>query len=149
VREGPAARRREGDRLHPQEAHRKARRPRPVARRGKAPGLAGARPGSEGHPAATRRMTRFFISSLLIFLAGITCVTAQNPSLAPALGALQMGDYAQAIDWLEPLAKKGDTEAMFLLARAYEEAPGSLRSLESAHAWYLRTADQGNLEAQI
>ena len=90
-------------------------------------------------------MKRFVAFLIINFLCGIPFANAQNPALVPAIGAIKMGDYAQAIDTLQPIAAKGDTEAQFLLARAYEEAPGNLRNLQSAHSWYLRAAGDGQL----
>src|SRR5476651_259486 len=69
-------------------------------------------------------------------------------NLIPALGALERGDYAQAVDTLRPLAADGNVEAQYVLGTVLETAPPPLRDFEAAHGWYLRAAESGNAAAQ-
>jgi TPR repeat protein len=68
--------------------------------------------------------------------------------LMPALGALERGDYKQAIDTLRPLAADGLLEAQYVLAGILEPAPPPARDLEAAFAWYQRAAEGGHAGAQ-
>ena len=68
--------------------------------------------------------------------------------LMPAMGALDRGDYAQAIDSLRPLAADGTIEAQFTLGTILETAPPPLRDLQAAYSWYLRAAEAGHAAAQ-
>ena len=56
-------------------------------------------------------------------------------NLMPAMGALDRGDYAQAIDSLRPLAADGTIEAQYVLGTVLETAPPPLRDLEAALGW--------------
>jgi TPR repeat protein len=89
-------------------------------------------------------MRRLFLL-LIVVLTG--AVQAQNERLMPAIGAMKIGDYVQAIDTLKPLAEKGDTEAQFLLGLALESAPEAQRNLAAAHDWYLKAAGGGHVAA--
>ena len=53
-------------------------------------------------------------------------------NLMPAIGALDRGDFRQAIDSLTPLARDGTVEAQYVLGTVLETAPPPLRDLESA-----------------
>ncbi|MSQ53866.1 MAG: hypothetical protein EXR31_00710 [Betaproteobacteria bacterium] len=68
--------------------------------------------------------------------------------LRPSIGALERGDFAQAIDSLKPLAAQNIADAQHLLALALEGAPEAQRDLKAAHGWYLRAAEAGVLAAQ-
>ncbi len=93
-----------------------------------------------------------------LFLAGVTSpapVRAQQEQekenfdrLMPAMGALERGDYAQAIDSLRPLAADGTIEAQYALGTVLETAPPPLRDLQAAYGWYRLAADQGHAVAQ-
>ena len=50
----------------------------------------------------------------------------EESRLAPGQGALQRGDYAQAIESLKPLAAEDVAQAQFLLGMALEKAPAPL-----------------------
>ena len=69
-------------------------------------------------------------------------------NLMPALGALDRGDFAQAIDSLRPLAADGNIEAQYVLGTILETAPPPFRDLQAANGWYLRAAESGNAAAQ-
>jgi len=69
-------------------------------------------------------------------------------NLMPAIGALERGDYAQAIDSLRPFAADGTIEAQYVLGTVLETAPPPFRDLPAAHAWYLRAAESGHAAAQ-
>ena len=45
--------------------------------------------------------------------------------LLPAIGALERGDFTQAVESLKPVAASGSNEARYLLGIAYELAPES------------------------
>lgn len=74
---------------------------------------------------------------------------AQIEQLMPALGAIERGDYAQAIDVLKPLAQGGDTEAQYLLATVLERAAPPLGDPQAAYGWYRRAAEAGYAPAQV
>ena len=68
--------------------------------------------------------------------------------LMPAMGALERGDYKQAIDSLLPMAADGTVEAQYTLGTILETAPPPLRNFEAAYGWYLRAAESGHAAAQ-
>ena len=95
--------------------------------------------------------THFFL--LLLFLCGFAYAQQEKEKenfdrLMPAMGALERGDYRQAIDSLRPLAADGTIEAQYALGTVLETAPPPLRGLEAAYGWYLRAAESGHAAAQ-
>ena len=136
--------------------------PRAAAHRGETPVLAGARESRGGSLQGARRMRLIAILWLACALGlalGLGAAHAQRPEtsrppeaadprLVPAQGALERGDFAQAIDQLRPLAARGDAQAGFLLGLALELAPEPLADREGAHDAYLGAANSGHAAAQ-
>ncbi|HWA36522.1 MAG TPA: tetratricopeptide repeat protein [Burkholderiales bacterium] len=85
------------------------------------------------------------MSALLFFLPALSFAQSH---LVPAVGAMRLGDHAQAIDHLRPHAGKGETQAQYLLGLALESAPGERRDLKSAREWYERAARAGHVGAR-
>ncbi len=75
---------------------------------------------------------RIGVFTFLLLLAA--CAQAQQENLIPAIGALDRGDYKQAIDSLRPLAAGGTIEAQYVLGTILEAAPAPFRDLEAAQA---------------
>ena len=75
------------------------------------------------------RMRHWLLAFLLLLPTG---AHAQRENLMPALGALDRGDYKQAIDTLRPLAADGTIEAQYVLAGILETAPPPWRDLKAA-----------------
>ncbi|MBY0430346.1 MAG: sel1 repeat family protein, partial [Rhodospirillales bacterium] len=69
--------------------------------------------------------------------------------LAAGRAAFEAGDYAAAVQALEPAAWEGQAEAQFLLARCHENGWGVPRSEPRAFAWYKRAGDKAHPEAQL
>src|SRR3954469_10603432 len=104
--------------------------------------MAGARAGGEGHPSAAGRVKPFVAFFFLSFFSALGF--AQNERLMPAIGAIRLGDYVQAIDTLRPLASSGDLEAQYILGVALENAPGAQRDVTAAAQWYTKAAESGH-----
>jgi len=84
----------------------------------------------------------------LVLATALGAAQAQHENLVPALGALERGDYAQAIHALKPLAAAGDLEAQYRLGVILETAPAPFTDLPAAHGWYLRAAQLGHAASQ-
>ncbi|HEY5020469.1 MAG TPA: hypothetical protein VII17_05585, partial [Steroidobacteraceae bacterium] len=52
-------------------------------------------------------------------------------NLIPAMGALDRGDYTQAIDSLRPIAADGNVEAQYVLGTILETAPPPSRDVQA------------------
>jgi len=74
-------------------------------------------------------MKHWLLAFLLLLSTG---AHAQRENLLPALGALDRGDYKQAIDTLRPLAADGTIEAQYVLAGILETAPAPWRDLTAS-----------------
>lgn len=62
--------------------------------------------------------------------------------------AYENGDYATAIENLEPLAKQGDAVAQFGLALHHSNGDGVPQDASKAAEWYRKAAEQGHASAQ-
>ena len=62
--------------------------------------------------------------------------------------AFARGDYATALRYIEPLARQGDAQAQFYLARMYETGRGRAADIGQAIQWYDLAAAQGLNEAR-
>ena len=58
------------------------------------------------------------------------------------------GDYARALQILQPLAEGGDPEAQKILGIMYDYGHGVAKDQPAALQWYLRAAEQGNPDVQ-
>jgi TPR repeat protein len=84
------------------------------------------------------RITLTLIVVFFIFLSG--CQTAFN--------SYQKGDFSTAFNEWTLLAKKGDSNAQFNLARMYARGEGVTRDDKAAVIWYTRSAEQDYANAQ-
>lgn len=57
-------------------------------------------------------------------------------------------DYAESIKWAEKAAEQGNTDAMWVLALAYEHGRGIAKDLAKASEYYRRGAEQGHAACQ-
>ena len=87
----------------------------------------------------------------------ITAVFLQSAAAAaPALAMnstkfirTAAGDPQDSVDTLRMKAERGDREAEYKLALAYDVGIGAPQDLEQAAAWYERAAEQGHAGAQF
>ena len=61
--------------------------------------------------------------------------------------AYLQGDYTTALKKFEPLAESGHAESQHYLGVIYEEGRGVPKDVRAAIKWYLKAAQQGNMEA--
>lgn len=80
----------------------------------------------------------------LIFSLHAASVLAAG-ELGKGTRAFEAGDYAVALDALQPLAKEGDPDAMNMLGQMYENGWGLEQDIERAKQLYNRGAAQGHL----
>jgi TPR repeat protein len=59
------------------------------------------------------------------------------------------GDYATALEELEPAAEAGDATAQYYLGVLYDHGEGVLRNYMTATGWYEKAATQGHRDAQF
>ena len=81
---------------------------------------------------------------------GLAIAAAAAPALAgykEGKAAYDSGDYDTAWKELEPAAKQGDAEAMFLVASMYHTGRGTPVSYKDAAQWYRKSADAGDAQA--
>jgi TPR repeat protein len=62
--------------------------------------------------------------------------------------AYRRGDYAAAVREWRPLAEQGNARAQAALGFLYESGMGVPKSDSEAAKWYLRAAEQGEINAQ-
>ncbi len=72
-----------------------------------------------------------------------------KPSLAAGKKAFDKSQYDTARRHLLPLARKGNTEAQYLMGVIYSHAKGNLRDYQKAAYWYDKAAEKGVKEAQF
>ena len=91
-------------------------------------------------------MNRITLGLATILTLAFTQVTAQD--LNKGLEAYDAGDYATALQELEPLAKQGNAIAQRKLGNMYKYGDGVLKDATEAVKWYRLSAEQGNVLAQ-
>ena len=91
-------------------------------------------------------MLRFIIASLFTFAWGVTPAAAQ--SLERAEAAYFRGDYAVAMQLMQPLAEQGDRHAQYLIGFMYERGEGVSEDHAKAAKWYGLAAERGHPHAQ-
>jgi len=69
--------------------------------------------------------------------------------VATLLDRLDLGDPAEATDWLHKAADQKHALAQFELGLRYDCAKGADKDYEAAHFWYLCAARQGHARAQF
>ena len=81
----------------------------------------------------------------------IGCAFAATPSetaFQKASANFEAKNYTAALNALRPLAEKGDAKSQYALGILYEYGYGVNKDLSKAKAWYLKSATQGNNDAQ-
>lgn len=58
------------------------------------------------------------------------------------------GDFSEAMALLQPLAEGGNARAQFLVGLMYTVGQGVTQDVPAGVAWFLKSADQGNVDAQ-
>ena len=71
-----------------------------------------------------------------------------KPTYAEIKAAYDLKDYPRTRDLAEPLAKNGDADAQFIMARLHHIGGGMRKDEEKAVAWYRKAAEQGHGMAQ-
>ncbi|MCB1380193.1 MAG: sel1 repeat family protein [Alphaproteobacteria bacterium] len=89
---------------------------------------------------------------LTIWAAALMLALFQVPAWAGGFeqgtAHYRRGHYAEALDILQPLARKGDPYAQFALAVMYDDGKGVPQSHSLALKWYLCAARNGLADAQ-
>jgi uncharacterized protein len=75
-------------------------------------------------------------------------VAAPKTSFAEIKAAYDLKDYPRTRDLAEPLAKNGDADAQFIMARLHHIGGGMRKDEEKAVEWYRKAAEQGHGMAQ-
>ncbi len=89
------------------------------------------------------------ISILAIFLLLNLHIEAQAARLEKGIRAYQRGEFTNAYQMLEPLAKEGDPQAQTMLGWMHEWGQSVHQSFITAEWWYVRASLQGyDLAAQ-
>ena len=89
-------------------------------------------------------MKRPLLAALVLGL----CFGTARADFYEGLAAFKNGEYSSALSKLSPLARKGNVEAQYLVARIYHETTDSLRDEARAAEWYLEAAEKGHPRAQ-
>ena len=103
-------------------------------------------------PAHLRQFTRDLAAALVaVCLTGAVPAQINNTesaTIAAALDAIEVRDFAQALAKLSPLAELGNRDAQFLMGLLNEALaiPGS--TLVDAASWYAKSAAAGHAKAQ-
>jgi TPR repeat protein len=74
---------------------------------------------------------------------------AKAGELEDSLAAAKRGDYATALQLVQPLAKRGDVAAQFMLGGMFDTGKGVPQDPVQAAFWYRKAADQGAPLAQF
>ncbi len=89
----------------------------------------------------------------LLFAMMMTATPAawagDNADLDRGLAAYEARDYARALEYLRPLAKKGDASAQHFLGVMYEHGYGVEQDDAKAARWIHKAARQGFAKAQF
>ena len=85
---------------------------------------------------------------LVAILAFALALPAAAQDLQSGLRAYEEGDYREAGLALEPLARQGDPDAQFVLARMYQFGLGVAQDDAQAFAWFERAGNGGHVQAR-
>ena len=85
----------------------------------------------------------------LLLLIVLALPNLSSAGLPEAHSALESGHYRKAVREFTALAKQGDTEAQFQLARLYAQGRGVSRDYAQTAKWMRQAAEQGHAEAQM
>ena len=83
-------------------------------------------------------------------LSGIVVFCSWQAAYAVGQGveAFQRGKYEEALKHLEPAAKAGDAEALYVLGQMYGSGRGVKKDEKKAAEFFMKAADLGNPGAQ-
>ena len=84
----------------------------------------------------------------LLALSFLLCLPAAA-DVESGWQAFLSGDYATALEELEPAAEAGDAKAQYYLAVLYDHGEGVVRDYQTAIGWYEKAAVQGHKDAQF
>jgi TPR repeat protein len=84
-----------------------------------------------------------------VHLARSVGLVSKPPSADAAHAAFQKGDYATALQMVQPLAEAGDPHAEALLGQMYYRGRGVAQDDREAATWFRRAADQGDTTGQF
>ena len=94
---------------------------------------------------AVRRARRYLAATaVMLILAGAGSALA---GYKEGKEAYDKKDYAAAWKELDPLAKKGDRDAQYLVGSMYHMGMGVPASYKDAAEWYRKSADAGKVDA--
>ena len=73
-----------------------------------------------------------------------------DPNVVVQLGLLeyQAGNFSEAAQWWQGVAKDGHAQAQLYLGTLYYNGKGVSQSYERAFDWFTKSAEQGNAQAQ-
>jgi tetratricopeptide (TPR) repeat protein len=86
------------------------------------------------------------LTSLLVAMS-LAAASAAGP-LEKGQAAYYRGDYAVAIELMQPLAEQGDTHAQFLIGYMHEKGQGVSQDYAEAAKWYALAGEGGHPFAQ-
>lgn len=92
-------------------------------------------------------MKRFLMVAMTVLTLGIATASA-GPSEEPD-AAHELGDYANELEILRPLAAQGHATAQFNLGVMYDFGRGVTQDYAQAVQWYRLAAAQGHAAAQF
>jgi TPR repeat protein len=85
---------------------------------------------------------------LTSLLVAMSLAAASAGSLEKGEAAYFRGDYAVAMEFMQPLAEQGDTHAQFLIGFMHEKGQGVSQDYAEAAKWYSLAAERGHAHAQ-
>src|SRR5687767_3439765 len=86
----------------------------------------------------------FMVVGAVLGSVASACSRGSDADLKVGIEAYKTGDYATALERLQPAAKRDNAGAQSLLGSMYAQGLGVARSHEEAAVWYSRAADQGD-----
>jgi TPR repeat protein len=93
-------------------------------------------------------MARFLSAFLMAAVALGAASSPVRADLQAGIDAYFDGDYATALQNLQPDAEGGDTIAQYFLGEMYLHGKGVDQDFDQAAAWYARAAEHGHPQAQ-
>lgn len=93
-------------------------------------------------------MARLLSAVLAAAVVLVAASSIARADLQAGIDAYFDGDYAMALENLQPAAEADDPIAQFLLGEIYLHGKGVQQDFEQAAAWYERAALNGHPEAQ-
>lgn len=90
-------------------------------------------------------MRRVFLGIAFVVLLGAQAQSAFQDGLL----AYHRGDHAAAMEIWQPLAKRGEASAQYMVGYLYARGEGVVSNSGKAAHWYRKAADQGDPDAQL